>query len=238
MSNEKDFVIEDDLGVIESPEDNEGIKEDISIEEVEEIDLGTVSDTDKKESTSTEIIEQVEEDLGTDNIGGLEEELREQERIQKEQEIEEEVEIRATDRASVIVNEKIRSATEVLNEQNRLATREAEISIQERQVKLEEKIKRNKRKEKVGKVKTVVYGAIVFFLIYLFYSNPTLNSGVRTVVSNTLDMFSDLVAGEDVDSNQVINSIGTQLNDRNMKYVEIEVEEEEIEENQEGKGDE
>ena len=235
---EKDFVIEDDLGVIESPEDNEGIKEDISIEEVEEIDLGTVSDTDKKESTSTEIIEQVEEDLGTDNIGGLEEELREQERIQKEQEIEEEVEIRATDRASVIVNEKIRSATEVLNEQNRLATREAEISIQERQVKLEEKIKRNKRKEKVGKVKTVVYGAIVFFLIYLFYSNPTLNSGVRTVVSNTLDMFSDLVAGEDVDSNQVINSIGTQLNDRNMKYVEIEVEEEEIEENQEEKGDE
>ena len=234
----EDFVIEDDLGVIESPEDNEEIKEDISIEEVEEIDLGTVSDTDKKESTSTEIIEQIEEDLGTDNIGGLEEELREQERIQKEQEIEEEVEIRATDRASVIVNEKIRSATEVLNEQNRLATREAEISIQERQVKLEEKIKRNKRKEKVGKVKTVVYGAIVFFLIYLFYSNPTLNSGVRTVVSNTLDMFSDLVAGEEVDSNQVINSIGTQLNDRNMKYVEIEVEEEEIEENQEEKGDE
>lgn len=233
----EDFVIEDDLGVIESPEDNEGIKEDISIEEVEEIDLGTVSDTDKKESTSTEIIEQVEEDLGTDNIGGLEEELREQERIQKEQEIEEEVEIRATDRASVIVNEKIRSATEVLNEQNRLATREAEISIQERQVKLEEKIKRNKRKEKVGKVKTVVYGAIVFFLIYLFYSNPTLNSGVRTVVSNTLDMFSDLVAGEEVDSNQVINSIGTQLNDTNMKYVEIEVEEE-IEENQKEKGDE
>ena len=230
----EDFVIEDDLGVIESPEDNEEIKEDISIEEVEEIDLGTVSDTEKKESTSTEIIEQVEEDLGTDNIGGLEEELREQERIQKEQEIEEEVEIRATDRASVIVNEKIRSATEVLNEQNRLATREAEISIQERQVKLEEKIKRNKRKEKVGKVKTVVYGAIVFFLIYLFYSNPTLNSGVRTVVSNTLDMFSDLVAGEEVDSNQVVNSIGTQLNDRNMKYVEIEVEEEEIEE----KGDE
>ena len=235
---EKDFVIEDDLGVIESPEDNEGIKEDISIEEVEEIDLGTVSDTDKKESICTEIIEQIEEDLGTDNIGGLEEELREQERIQKEQEIEEEVEIRATDRASVIVNEKIRSATEVLNEQNRLATREAEISIQERQVKLEEKIKRNKRKEKVGKVKTVVYGAIVFFLIYLFYSNPTLNSGVRTVVSNTLDMFSDLVAGEEVDSNQVINSIGTQLNDRNMKYVEIEVEEEEIEENREEKGDE
>lgn len=234
---EKDFVIEDDLGVIESPEDIEEIKEDISIEEVEEIDLGTVSDTEKKESTSTEIIEQVEEDLGTDNIGGLEEELREQERIQKEQEIEEEVEIRATDRASVIVNEKIRSATEVLNEQNRLATREAEISIQERQVKLEEKIKRNKRKEKVGKVKTVVYGAIVFFLIYLFYSNPTLNSGVRTVVSNTLDMFSDLVAGEEVDSNQVINSIGTQLNDRNMKYVEIEVEEEEIEENQAEKGD-
>ena len=234
----EDFVIEDDLGVIESPEDNEGIKEDISIEEVEEIDLGTVSDTDKKESICTEIIEQIEEDLGTDNIGGLEEELREQERIQKEQEIEEEVEIRATDRASVIVNEKIRSATEVLNEQNRLATREAEISIQERQVKLEEKIKRNKRKEKVGKVKTVVYGAIVFFLIYLFYSNPTLNSGVRTVVSNTLDMFSDLVAGEEVDSNQVINSIGTQLNDRNMKYVEIEVEEEEIEENQEEKGDE
>lgn len=234
----EDFVIEDDLGVIESPEDNEGIKEDISIEEVEEIDLGTVSDTDKKESICTEIIEQIEEDLGTDNIGGLEEELREQERIQKEQEIEEEVEIRATDRASVIVNEKIRSATEVLNEQNRLATREAEISIQERQVKLEEKIKRNKRKEKVGKVKTVVYGAIIFFLIYLFYSNPTLNSGVRTVVSNTLDMFSDLVAGEEVDSNQVINSIGTQLNDRNMKYVEIEVEEEEIEENQEEKGDE
>ena len=233
----EDFVIEDDLGVIESPEDNEEIKEDISIEEVEEIDLGTVSDTDKKESTSTEIIEQVEEDLGTDNIGGLEEELREQERIQKEQEIEEEVEIRATDRASVIVNEKIRSATEVLNEQNRLATREAEISIQERQVKLEEKIKRNKRKEKVGKVKTVVYGAIVFFLIYLFYSNPTLNSGVRTVVSNTLDMFSDLVAGEEVDSNQVVNSIGTQLNDTNMKYVEIEVEEEEIEENQAEKGD-
>ena len=222
---EKDFVIEDDLGVIESPEDIEKIKEDVSIEEVEEIDLGTVSDTDKKESICTEIIEQIEEDLGTDNIGGLEEELREQERIQKEQEIEEEVEIRATDRASVIVNEKIRSATEVLNEQNRLATREAEISIQERQVKLEEKIKRNKRKEKVGKVKTVVYGAIVFFLIYLFYSNPTLNSGVRTVVSNTLDMFSDLVAGEEVDSNQVINSIGTQLNDRNMKYVEIEVEE-------------
>lgn len=234
----EDFVIEDDLGVIESPEDNEGIKEDISIEEVEEIDLGTVSDTDKKESICTEIIEQIEEDLGTDNIGGLEEELREQERIQKEQEIEEEVEIRATDRASVIVNEKIRSATEVLNEQNRLATREAEISIQERQVKLEEKIKRNKRKEKVGKVKTVVYGAIIFFLIYLFYSNPTLNSGVRTVVSNTLDMFSDLVAGEEVDSNQVINSIGTQLNDRNMKYVEIEVEEEEIEENREEKGDE
>lgn len=234
----EDFVIEDDLGVIESPEDIEKIKEDISIEEVEEIDLGTVSDTDKKESICTEIIEQIEEDLGTDNIGGLEEELREQERIQKEQEIEEEVEIRATDRASVIVNEKIRSATEVLNEQNRLATREAEISIQERQVKLEEKIKRNKRKEKVGKVKTVVYGAIIFFLIYLFYSNPTLNSGVRTVVSNTLDMFSDLVAGEEVDSNQVINSIGTQLNDRNMKYVEIEVEEEEIEENQEEKGDE
>ena len=234
----EDFVIEDDLGVIESPEDNEGIKEDISIEEVEEIDLGTVSDTDKKESICTEIIEQIEEDLGTDNIGGLEEELREQERIQKEQEIEEEVEIRATDRASVIVNEKIRSATEVLNEQNRLATREAEISIQERQVKLEEKIKRNKRKEKVGKVKTVVYGAIVFFLIYLFYSNPTLNSGVRTVVSNTLDMFSDLVAGEEVDSNQIVNSIGTQLNDRNMKYVEIEVDEEEIEENREEKGDE
>ena len=90
----------------------------------------------------------------------------------------------------------------------------------------------------MGKVKTVVYGAIVFFLIYLFYSNPTLNSGVRTVVSNTLDMFSDLVAGEEVDSNQVINSIGTQLNDRNMKYVEIEVDEEEIEENQEEKGDE
>ena len=234
----EDFVIEDDLGVIESPEDNEGIKEDISIEEVEEIDLGTVSDTDKKESICTEIIEQIEEDLGTDNIGGLEEELREQERIQKEQEIEEEVEIRATDRASVIVNEKIRSATEVLNEQNRLATREAEISIQERQVKLEEKIKRNKRKEKVGKVKTVVYGAIVFFLIYLFYSNPTLNSGVRTVVSNTLDMFSDLVVGEEVDSNQIVNSIGTQLNDRNMKYVEIEVDEEEIEENREEKGDE
>lgn len=234
----ENLVIEDDLGVIESPEDIEQVKEEISVEEVEEIDLGTVSDTEKKESTSTEIIEQIEEDLGTDNIGGLEEELREQERIQKEQEIEEEVELRATDRASVIVNEKIRSATEVLNEQNRLATREAEISIQERQVKLEEKIKRNKRKEKVGKVKTVVYGAIVFFLIYLFYSNPTLNSGVRTVVSNTLDMFSDLVAGEEVDSNQVINSIGTQLNDRNMKYVEIEVEEEEIEESQEGKGDE
>lgn len=233
---EENFVIEDDLGVIESPEDIEEIKEEISVEEVEEIDLGTVSDTEKKESTSTEIIEQVEEDLGTDNIGGLEEELREQERIQKEQEIEEEVELRATDRASVIVNEKIRSATEILNEQNRLATREAEISIQERQVKLEEKIKRNKRKEKVGKVKTVVYGAIVFFLIYLFYSNPTLNSGVRTVVSNILDMFSDLVAGEEVDSNQVVNSIGTQLNNTNMKYVQIEVDEEEIEENQEEKG--
>ena len=38
-------------------------------------------------------------------------------------------------------------------------------------------------------------------------------------------MFSDLVAGKDVDSNAVVNSIGNALNNQNMKYVTVTVDE-------------
>ena len=199
---------------------------DISLELVEDMDLGTfLSEEEAKISTSTEIIEQVDEDFGDADIGTMETEAREEAERQKQQAIDNEVEIRATEQATTIVTEKIRAATEVLNEQNRLATRQAEQEIVERQLRLEKKIKKNKRKEALNKVKGIIYGAIVFFLIYLFYVNPTLNNGVRTVVSNTLDMFSDLVAGEDVDSNKVVHSIGSALNNQNMKYVTVTVDE-------------
>ena len=208
-------------------ETTEEIESNISsVDTVIDEDLGTLSDIDEpRVSSSTEIIEQVDEDFGDADIGSMENAAREEEERQKQQAIDDEVEIRATEQATTIVTEKIRAATEVLNEQNRLATRQAEQEIAERQLRLEKKIKKNKRKERFNKVKGIVYTALVFFLLYLFYVNPTLNNGVRTVVSNTLDMFSDLVAGEDVDSNAVVNSIGNALNNQNMKYVTVTVDE-------------
>lgn len=195
-------------------------------ETVEDEDLGTFTDeSEPKISSSTEIIEQVDEDFGDADIGSMETAAREAEERQKQQAIDDEVEIRATEQATSIVTEKIRAATEVLNEQNRLATRQAEQEIAERQLRLEKKIKKNKRKESFNKVKGIIYTALVFFLLYLFYVNPTLNNGVRTVISNTLGMFSDLVAGKDVDSNAVVNSIGNALNNQNMKYVTVTLDE-------------
>ncbi|MBQ8234918.1 MAG: hypothetical protein IJZ36_05000 [Bacilli bacterium] len=219
-------LIDESICIYDEEIEKEPINSSVEVETVEDEELGTFTEeSEPKISSSTEIIEQVDEDFGDADIGSMETEAREEAERQKQQAIDDEIEIRATEQATTIVTEKIRAATEVLNEQNRLATRQAEQEIAERQLRLEKKIKKNKRKEMFNKVKGVVYTALVFFLLYLFYTNPTLNNGVRTVVSNTLGMFSDLVAGEDVDSNEVVNSIGNALNNQNMKYVTVTVDE-------------
>lgn len=195
-----------------------------SIEVEETVD--TISDDYveyQKVSNETGITAQIDEDLGNIDLGAAEEYARQAE---KNKLIDEEADLRAEEKAQVIVNQTIRSATEVLNEQNLLATKEAEQNIRERQYRLEQKIKKNKRRDIRGKIGTAIFMAVMIFGLYVFYSNPTLNKGIRAVFSNTLTMFADLISGKEVDSNEVVNSLGTELNNNTMRYVYKTVDEE------------
>ena len=169
----------------------------------------------QKISKETGLTEQIEEDLGNENLGSAEEYARQ---VEKDKLVDEEAEIRAEEKATRIVNQTIRSATEVLNEQNLLATKEAEQNIRERQYRLEQKIKRNKHRDIRGKIGTSIFMACLIVGLYICYSNPTLNKGIRAVLSSTLNMFSDLIAGKEVDSNDVVNNLGDTLNNNTMKY--------------------
>lgn len=204
-----DTLSEDEpINLIKTPETAKQVEENLG-------EYTVADEKPIKEAKTTEIIEQLEEDLGGYDLGSAEEEFRQAE---KDKLINEEAEVRAEEKAQVIVNQTIRSATEVLNEQNLLATKEAEQSIRERQYRLEQKIKKNKYRDIRGKIGTAIFMAVMIVGLYICYSNPTLNSGIRSVLSNTLGMFSDLIAGKEVDSNGVVESLGTELNENTMKY--------------------
>ncbi len=197
--------------------ENKRVQPKSTTKEVDET-VETVSDDYveyQKISKETGLTEQIEEDLGNVDLGGAEEYARQ---VEKDKLVDEEAEVRAEEKAAIIVNQTIRSATEVLNEQNLLATKEAEQNIKERQYRLEQKIKRNKHRDIRGKIGTAIFMACLIVGLYICYSNPTLNKGIRAVLSSTFSMFSDLIAGKEVDSNDVVNSLGDKLNNNTMKY--------------------
>lgn len=178
-------------------------KNNIEVVDSEEINIDLSPTTIEEDlditiplSTSTALVEQIEEDFGGANIGVLEERFR------------------ATEKQSAIEKE-VRKRIEENKQQE--STRNEKLEQEERAFNLEQKKKNVKAKRRKKIRKCISSLCILVVLVYLINVNPTVNKGFLSVV----DFGKALFNGQDLSETELVQTLDKIFNKTKTQHITV-----------------
>ena len=165
---------------------NEVLEVDVSVDCIQ---------VEEKTSDITLASEQVEADLGGLNLGYAEEEARQRE---KEKEAEPIVEERVAEAIKVHNKRLKREAAELIYEHDTNILNKVE------KTRIEDR-KQRKRKRRWSKIKSLIWGCLLLFVIFIFITNNEVRELLDVVFTGLVEMFKSLLNGDSTSSNEVVN---------------------------------
>ena len=104
-------------------------------------------------------------------------------------------------------------------EQRRL---EAQLKREEREKQRELDLKKREKRKTIGKI--VKFGLTVVFIIFLLLilRNPQVKQRLNIITKSGTSFMTDVISGNETDSNALLKDMGSQLNEINTKYITVE----------------